>query len=131
MTVAHQSMPDSISNWGQLLIASGGAFKSPNCFYHLIYFCCNTDRSWTYENNEDVEDFNISVPIPDGFQVQIEHSAVDTAKVTLGVWTSPVGDSKAALETMKNKADEWIARAKEGTLSIRDVGSCWIGNCGQ
>ena len=32
VTVAHQAMQDSISNWGQLLIASGGAFRPPNCF---------------------------------------------------------------------------------------------------
>ena len=67
--VAHQAMQDSISNWGQLLIASGGEFKPPKCFYHLISFCWNTYRSWTYENNEDVEDFNISFPMPDGSQV--------------------------------------------------------------
>ena len=36
----------------------------------------------------------------DGSQVQIEHAAVDTAKEKLGVWIGPVGDSKAALETM-------------------------------
>ena len=59
--------------------------------------------------------------MPDGSQVQIEHAAVDTAKETLGVWKSPVGDSKAALEMMKNKADEWIAREKEVTLSRQDV----------
>ena len=121
VTVAHQSMQDIISNWGKLLIASGGAFKPPKCFYHLISLFWDTDRSLTYENNEDVEDFNISVPLPDGSQVQIEHAAVDTAKKTLGVWTSPVGDFKTALETMQNKANEWIARSKEGILSRRDV----------
>ena len=110
VTVSHQAMQDSISNWGQLIIASGGAFKPPKCFYRLISFCWDTDRSWTYENNEDVEDFNISVPVPDVSQVHIKHDAVDTAKETLGVWTSPVGDPKAALETMQNKADKWIAR---------------------
>ena len=29
VTVEHQAMQDSISNWGQILIASGGAFKTP------------------------------------------------------------------------------------------------------
>ena len=53
--------------------------------------------------------------------MQIEHAAVDTAKETLGVLKIPVGDSKAAVDMMQNKADEWIARAKEGTLSRRDV----------
>ena len=85
VTVAHQAMQDSISNWVQLLIASEGAFKPPQCFYHLISLCWNTDGSWTYENNEDVEYFNISVPMTDGSQVQIQYDAVDTAKETLGV----------------------------------------------
>ena len=53
--------------------------------------------------------------------MQIEHAAVDTAKETLGILTSPVGDSKSALETMQNTVEEWIARAKEGTLSRSDV----------
>ena len=66
VTVAHQSMQDSISNWGQILTVSGYAFKQPKCFYHLISFYRNTDGSWIYENNEDVEDFNISVSMPDG-----------------------------------------------------------------
>ena len=48
----------------------------------------------------------------DGSQVHIEHAAVNTAKETLGVWTSPVGEPKYALETMQNEADEWIARKK-------------------
>ena len=47
VTVAHQDMQDSISNWGQLLIDSGGAIKPPKCFYHLISLCWNTDSSWT------------------------------------------------------------------------------------
>ena len=67
---------------------------------HLISFFWNTDGGWTYENNKDVEDFNISVPMSDESQVQIEHAAVDTAKEALEVWTIPVGDSKDDLETM-------------------------------
>ena len=35
-TLANQAIQDSISNWGHILIASGGAFKPPKCFYHLI-----------------------------------------------------------------------------------------------
>ena len=49
--------------------------------------------------------------MPDVSKVQIEHASVDTAKKELGVCTSPVGDSKAALEKMQNKAEKWIASA--------------------
>ena len=97
MTVSHQVMQDSISNWGHIIITSVEAFKPPKFFYHLISLCWKTGGSWTYEKNEDVDDFNIRVHMPDISQVQIEHSAVDTSKETLGVWTNPVGDSKAAL----------------------------------
>ena len=78
-TVAYQAIKNSISNWGHLLITSVGAVKPPKCFYHLISFCWNTDGSLEYENNEDVEDYDISIPMPDVSQVQIEHAAVDTA----------------------------------------------------
>ena len=59
--------------------------------------------------------------MPDGSQVQIEHTALDTSKETLGFWTSPVGESKSDIETMQNNADEWIDRAKDGTLSRRNM----------
>ena len=39
VTVAHQYMRDIISNWGQIIIASGGAFKPLKCFYPLIFSC--------------------------------------------------------------------------------------------
>ena len=97
LKVTHQSMQHSIYNWGQLIITSGGPFKPPKCFYHLISFCWNTDGSWTYKNNEDVEDFNINIPMIGGLQVKIEDDAVDTVKETLGFCTSPVGDSKSVL----------------------------------
>ena len=35
---AHSSLQDSIYNWGQLLMATGGAFKPVKCFYHFISF---------------------------------------------------------------------------------------------
>ena len=45
-TQAHQTIQDSIFNWGQLLIASGGAFKPEKCFSHLILFNWRPDGSW-------------------------------------------------------------------------------------
>ena len=43
---AHQAMQDSIFNWGQLLIASRGAFNPEKCFSHLILFNCRSTGSW-------------------------------------------------------------------------------------
>ena len=33
---AHEAIQRSISSWGELLIATGGALKPPKCFYYLI-----------------------------------------------------------------------------------------------
>ncbi|MEJ2137350.1 MAG: hypothetical protein P8X86_19155, partial [Desulfofustis sp.] len=40
---AHAALQESIHSWGQLLMASGGAFKPVKCFYHLISFEWRSD----------------------------------------------------------------------------------------
>ena len=52
---AHDAMQESIVNWGQLLIASGGSLKPAKCFYHLILFKWKKDGLWDYEHHEDKE----------------------------------------------------------------------------
>ena len=118
---AHQALQDSIYNWGQLLIASGGAFKPIKCFYHIISYDWKPDGRWVYAANKDNEDFDIRVPLPDGTSVPIKHAGVDEAKENLGVWSCPSGDPSAALKRMQDKTQSWIDRAKEGHLTRRDA----------
>ena len=118
---AHNATQDSIDSWGRLLIALGGALKPIKCFFHLISFKWKPDGRWLYEKNEENEDYDIGVPMPDGTYAQIEHASVDTPKETLGVWTCPTGNASGALVGMKKKAQEWVDRAKEGHLKRRDI----------
>jgi hypothetical protein len=53
------------------------------------------------------------VPMPDGTEVEIDHLPVTQARETLGVWSSPDGNASESLVQMKEKAQEWIDRAKE------------------
>ena len=39
------ALQESVSNWGNLLIASEGALKPVKCFYHLISFNWKADGS--------------------------------------------------------------------------------------
>jgi hypothetical protein len=49
-------LQEAITNWGKLLLASGGALKPIKCFYHLISFKWDADGSWAYEDNkEDIQ----------------------------------------------------------------------------
>ena len=52
---------DAIINWGQLLLASGGALKPAKCFFHLISFKWNADGKWSYKNNEENKEFRAVV----------------------------------------------------------------------
>ena len=113
-TQAHSAMQDSVDNWGNLLLANGGAFKPEKCFSHLISFNWRPNGKWKYDNNEENEDLDLSVPMPDSVCVPIEAVAVDEAKETLGVWSCPSGDSSKACEIMESKGQDRIDRAKGG-----------------
>jgi hypothetical protein len=115
------NMQASVKNWGDLLIASGGAYKPQKCFYHLISFVWDRKGQWSYANNHVNEAYQMVVPMPDGSEVEIDHLPVTEPKETLGVWSSPVGCAKGAIARIQTKAQEWIDRAKEGKLRRRDV----------
>ena len=57
----------------------------------------------------------------DGSFAAIDHVPVTRARKTLGVWSSPDGNAVETLVKMKEKGQEWIDQAKEGTLRRRDV----------
>ena len=63
----------------------------------------------------------LGVPMLNGDLVKIDHLSVNTAKETLGVWTSPDGQSSQPLTAIQTKAQSWIDRAKEDKLMRRDV----------
>ena len=60
---AHEAMKLSTTNWGDLLMASGGSLKHIKCLYHLISFDWSSNGTWKYAKNEFNEDLDIWVPI--------------------------------------------------------------------
>jgi hypothetical protein len=89
----HGALQESITNWGRLLIATGGALKPAKCFYHIISFGWKQDRSWRYEANEARAELGIVVPLADGTFSPIKHLPVTTPTKTLGQMTCPMGCS--------------------------------------
>ena len=77
---AHYSLHESIQNWGKLLMATGGAFKPPKCFYYMISYVWKRDGKWVYADNEKVEELDIAVPMPDGSDAPIEHLSAGDAR---------------------------------------------------
>ena len=117
----HEKMQLSVLNWGDLLIGSGGAYNPKKCFYYLMSFDFDRNGKWFYAANEDNEEFDMVVPMPDGEECRIDHLSVGTSKETLGVWTAPNGNPQGAIVAMREKAQEWVDKAREGSLRKRDV----------
>ena len=114
-------LQESISSWGQLLIATGGSLKAVKCSYHLISFEWRPDGSWVYAENEKDPEYNITIPLPDGSTAQIEHLGVNVPNKTLGSMTCPSGNSEGGINQMQTKSQEWVTTVKEGKLSRRNV----------
>ena len=85
---AHERFQENITNWGRLLIATGGVSKPIKCVYQLISFSWNSDGTWMYEQNKNREDYEIVVPLEDGTFSKIEHLNIDTLTKMLGWMTA-------------------------------------------
>ena len=70
----------------------------------MILFVWSSEGRWKYESNEEDEELDIAVPMPDGSSVTIEHVAVGKSKETLGVHTCPSGENKEAPKAMQDKS---------------------------
>ena len=118
---AHGHLQESIINWGNLLIATGGALKPAKCSYYLLSFRWKSDGTWTYELNELNEDLAIGVPMSDGSLERIEHLSCNSAIKTLGSMTCPSGSSTAALDRMRQQGQDWVDRVLASTLSCQNL----------
>jgi hypothetical protein len=91
-------LQEAITNWGKLLLASGGALNPIKCFFHLISFQWDKNGNWTYKNNEEDEDYQAAVPLADGLVGEIQHLGINKPIETLGSMTSPSGCAKGSIK---------------------------------
>ena len=116
---AHGALQASVHNWGQLLIGTGGAFKSTKYFYRLVLFKWNYNGKRAYTDNKTNKELDKSVPVPDRTMAPIEHLSVFKGKKTLDVFTCPTGSSSDQLKSIQEKTQNGIGYAKEEKLSQR------------
>ncbi len=114
-------LQEAITNWGTLLIDSGGALKPIKCFFHLILFQFNEDRTWEYENNKEDDKFRAVVPLTDGMTGSIKHLGVNEPIKTLGSFTCPSGCNRGLIEYMQTKGRAWKDMVSAGKLSCQNV----------
>ena len=86
----------------------------------MLSFKWSRDGVLAYTENENKEDMELVVPMPDGSQVLIEHLFVDTAKETVGVFSCPSGKAEVHIKVMQ-KIQGWIDWAKEEKLRRQNI----------
>ncbi len=118
---AHLALQESIINWGNLLLATGGALKPVKCFYHIISFVWKPDGSWQYNNNEGTPGLGIVVPLGNGTFALIDHLPVTSSTKTLRQMTCLTGSSEGSMLQMTEKAQKWVDRAKRGKLLRQNI----------
>jgi hypothetical protein len=111
----------SVTSWGNLLIATGGSLKPSKCFYHIISFSWKADGTWVYDKNEDKEDLQLYIPLPNNEMAPIQHCGVDEAHKTLGMMTCPSGAQESVITHMKERAQGWIDQATAAHLTSRNL----------
>ncbi len=116
----HKSIQASVANWGNLLIATGGALQPAKCFYSIISFEW-TNGEWSYRDNSIIGDFGVVVPLSGGATAAIGHRPVTHLEKTLGAMTSPDGDSSGAIAMMQEKAQQWVDLARNSHLHCQNV----------
>lgn len=98
--------------WGQLLIATGGAFKPEKCFWYMLDYEC-VDGTWDYT---ELVPFELVIPLPDGSFQTIQQEDVHQSKKTLGIWDCPAGGNAEHLDVVGKKMETWVSRMKNGHL---------------
>jgi hypothetical protein len=66
-------------------------------------------------------EFGITVPLPGGKAVRIEHKSINHAEKTLGAMTSPDRNSAASLQMIQEKAQQWTNAVRNGHLHRQNV----------
>jgi hypothetical protein len=107
---AHSCLQQSVIDWGQLLIATGGALKPTKCSYQTSF---HSGRRMMVPGC-----MRTTISIPTWLLAspwQMEPASF------LGSMPCPTGSSTAALGQMQQQGQEWVDRVKSGKLSYHSV----------
>jgi hypothetical protein len=101
---AHEALQQSVTTWGNLLIATGGSLKPPKCFFYLIGYDWDSTGQWKYADTHSGGNHTILVPLPDSSSAPIEQLSLHTPSTTLGGSTCPTGATDSSLQYMSDRA---------------------------
>ena len=141
---------DSITSWGNNLLAVGGELRPDKCMYTLHEMRPTGDGEWEYvqerttnetqasaSENDAVADglweanatpddqeqteATITVPLINGDAAAIKRLTAQESEKNLGLRVQPDGDCATQLKAKKEQVEDWTTRVKTGHLPARAV----------
>ena len=149
--VVHKAQ-ESVSFWGNSLIATGGALNPEKCKWTIHDMVPKADGTWEYnrctpalstikegkvypgtieveqDDNEpedrELDNFQLKIPQASGRPAAvIDQLQSSQAEKNLGIYTPPDENSEPQFEAMRDRVDDWTTKMKAGCLPSR---SAWL-----
>ena len=118
-----EDLQSSVTGWGNLLLATGGALNPSKCSWYLTDYTC-VNGIWV--EAEPVQ-WELLIPLPGNKSAPIPCLPNTQASKMLGVWSCPAGsDEKHLSENITARYKTWLSRSCNGHLPSR---LNWISYC--
>ncbi len=108
------------NNWAHLLQATGGNLKPAKCYWYLLQYQFQNGVAHLTPKRHLLHN-QLTIPQPDGSDVEIILKDPSEASEVLGVLMSPTGNGEPMLHQMMGKGYKWSKRVLNSKLQAKDA----------
>ena len=108
------------THWANLLQATGGNLNPAKCYWYLLQYRFDKGEA-SLTPRRHLLDNHLTIPQPDGSEVEITLKDPTEPSEVLGVLVSPNGDGEPMLQHMINKGFKWSRRVLNSKLQAKDA----------
>ena len=108
------------THWANLLQATGGNLNPAKCYWYLLHYKFDKGEA-SLTSRRHLLNNHLTIPQPDGSEVEITLKDPGEASEVLGVLVSPNGDGEPMLQHMVTKGYRWSRRVLKSKLHAKDA----------
>jgi hypothetical protein len=108
------------THWANLLQATGGNLNPAKCYWYLLQYKFDKGEA-SLISRRHLLDNHLTIPQPNGNEVEITLKDPAEPSKVLGVLVSPNGDGEPMLQYMVDKGYKWSKRVLNSKLQAKDA----------
>jgi hypothetical protein len=108
------------THWANLLQATGGNLNPAKCYWYLLQYKFEKGEA-SLTSKRQLLDKHLTIPQPNGSEVEITLKDPTEPSEVLGVLVSPTGDGEPMLQHMVDKGYKWSRRVLNSKLQAKDA----------